>query len=63
MFEEQFNVNGSTPGVQPLVVNHSATQISQALSASGHKHSNYSHNLNEYIENTLAEEFSKLSIN
>ncbi|KAH9203463.1 hypothetical protein DL95DRAFT_399302, partial [Leptodontidium sp. 2 PMI_412] len=62
MFEEPFNIDGSPPGVQPLV-NHSAAQISQTLSAGGHNPSNYSHDLDEYIEKTLAEEFSKLSIN
>jgi hypothetical protein len=49
--------------VQPVVVNHSAAQISQTLPAGGHKPSNYSYDLDEYIEKTLAEEFSKLSIN
>ena len=44
-------------------MNHSAAQIPKTLSAGGHRHINNSYNLNEYIENTLIKEFSKLSIN
>ncbi len=58
MFEEPFNIEGSARGVQPLVVSHAAAQISQTMSAGGHQPSNYNHDLGEYIENTLAEEFS-----
>ncbi|KAH8743190.1 hypothetical protein BGZ57DRAFT_981182 [Hyaloscypha finlandica] len=62
MSGDLFNVGASTPGGQPLDLNRSAAQIPKPLSAGGQGLIN-NDNYDEYINNTLAEEFSKLSLN
>jgi hypothetical protein len=63
MFGDLFNVDASTPGGQPLYLDRSAAQMHKTLSAGGHGPINNSNDPDEYINNTLAEEFSKLSLN
>jgi hypothetical protein len=62
MFRDLFNVGVSTPGGQPLDLKCSAAQILKPLSAGGQGLINNG-NYDEYTNNTLAEEFSKLSLN
>ena len=61
MFGDLFNVDTSTPG--GLDLNRFAAQIPKTLSAGWQGPINNNNDHDEYINNTLAEEFSKLSLN
>jgi hypothetical protein len=63
MFGDLFNADASTSRGQRLDLNRSAARIPKTLSAGGHGPINDSDGHDEYINNTLAEEFSKLTIN
>jgi hypothetical protein len=64
MFRDLFNPDASTPRGQRLDLNRSATRIFKTLSAGGYGYANRPMNNNdEYINNTLVEKFSKLTVN
>jgi hypothetical protein len=62
IFRDLFNADASNSRGQRLDLNRSAARIPKTLSAGGRGPMNNRDGHDEYINNTLAEEFSKLSI-